>query len=56
MEQNALVWWDKLPLYNMDKINKRILAARYYQTEQSLLTNEQIQFIYEKESSLLKNK
>ena len=49
VRQRALEWWNKLPMYNMDKPCKRVLAARHYQTEQSFLTNEQIEFIWQQE-------
>jgi len=30
VRQRALDWWSKLPMFNMDKTCKRILAARHY--------------------------
>ena len=49
VRQRAFDWWIKLPMYNMDKPNKRVLAARHYQTEQSFLSEEQIEFIWHQE-------
>ena len=49
VRQRALDWWIKLPMYNMDKPNKRVLTARHYQTEQSFLSEEQIEFIWHQE-------
>lgn len=49
IRQRALNWWNNLPLYNMDKPNKRLFAAKYYQTEQSLLTDENITYIWQQE-------
>ena len=45
----ALDWWNNLPMFNMDKSCKRLLAARYFQTEQGFLTVEQITFIWKNE-------
>ncbi len=49
VRQRALTWWNKLPMFNMDKPCKRMLAARYYQTEQSFLTDGQIEIIWQQE-------
>lgn len=49
VRQRALDWWKNLPMYNMDKPCKRVLAARHYQTEQSFLSDEQIEFIWQQE-------
>ncbi len=49
VRQRALDWWSKLPMFNMDKPCKRMLAAGYYKTEQSFLTDEQIEFIWQQE-------
>jgi hypothetical protein len=49
VRQRALNWWRNLPMYNMDKPCKRVLAARHYQTEQSFLSDEQIEFIWRQE-------
>ena len=48
--QRALEWWDNLPMYDMDTDCKRVLSARYYQTEPVYLSHEQIEIIWQKQT------
>jgi hypothetical protein len=50
IEQLALLWWNILPMYNVDKPSKRVLAAKYFQTEASLLNHKQIIAIWQSEN------
>jgi hypothetical protein len=49
----AIEWWNSLPMYNMDiRQCKRILAALYFNREQSLLTGREIEIIWKAETKI----
>lgn len=50
IKKRASAFWNKLPMFNMDKVCKRTLSQRYFEKEQSFLTIDEIVFIYEIES------
>ena len=50
IKKRASAFWNKLQLFNMDKLCKRTLSQRYFEKEPSFLTIEEIMFIYEIES------
>lgn len=48
VRRSALGWWNKLPMYNMDKPCKRVLSNLHYSREPNSLTGREIQVIYER--------
>ena len=48
VRRSALQWWNKLPMYDMDKPSKRVLSNLHYEKEPSSLTGREIQAIYER--------
>ena len=46
---DAMKWWNKLPMFDLDSPCKRMLAGRYYQREQSTLTGREIEKIWRSE-------
>ena len=49
VRQRALDWWNKLPIYNMDKPCKRVYSNLYFEREPSSLTGREIEAIYNAE-------